>query len=75
MKDSVKLQPKLKWEIINRAPIYIPGAKSCRLCMEEKLSILNNRGNGSLNKRTEILNKCTHKNGCLLYRIPTSGVT
>ena len=75
MKDSGNLQHKLKWEIVKRAPVYTPGAKSCRLCMEEKLSILSDRGNNSLNKRTEILNRCSHKNGCLLYRIPTSGVS
>ena len=75
MRDSVGLEPKLKWEIIKRAPTYKPGAKSCKLCMEEKLSILMNRGKNSLNKRTEILNKCSHKNSCLLYRIPTSGIS
>ena len=75
MKNKIKKQPQFKWKIIKRAPTYTTGERFCRLCMEEKLSISVNKGVHSLNKRTEILNMCSHKTGCLLYQVPTSGVT
>ena len=48
----------IKWEIIKNVKPYAPGEKICKLCLQEKFSILISKP--SLNKRTEISNTvCT----------------
>ena len=41
---------------------YTGGSKRCNLCLEEKLSILKEKDNCLLNKRSEIVSACQHKN-------------
>jgi hypothetical protein len=53
----------IKWSILKHAISYTGGPKRCNLCLEEKFCILKdiNKDN-SLNKRSEILGTCRHKN-------------
>ena len=52
--------PTIKWEIVQTCPKYEPGHLTCSLCLSEKFHIVQNMNNTrSLNKRTDIGNKCT----------------
>ena len=52
--------PKVEWTILQRCSKYQPGHKTCNLCLSEKLHIIKNCNKaGSLNKRSDIGNKCT----------------
>ena len=52
--------PRIRWEIVQTCPKYAPGQPTCSLCLSEKLHIVKNMNNTrSLNKRTDIGNKCT----------------
>ena len=52
----------IKWSIIKRSISYTGGYKRCNLCLEEKLNILKEKDNCLLNKRSEIISACQHKN-------------
>ena len=54
---------RIKWAIIAKSDAYKTGQQTCNLCLSEKLFIVKNLNNPkSLNKRTDIGNKCTlHK--------------
>ena len=52
----------IKWDIQARSSKYKCGSGKCDLCLAEKLSILKSNPDVSLNKRSEIANKCRHKN-------------
>ena len=51
----------IKWEILSKTKSYQPGSKTCDLCNSEKWKILTADPEKTLNKRTEIMNKCRHK--------------
>ena len=51
----------IQWSILKRANSYSSGGKSCNLCLQEKLSILNADKSNLLNKRREVFSKCVHK--------------
>ena len=53
--------PILKWEIIDHAPAYKNGSKTCNLCLTEKFHIITSNLN-LINKRTELISKCHHSN-------------
>ena len=61
MKDN-KHNVNITWEILGRHLAYNTSSKRCSLCLNEKLKIVLHRDNNMLNRRTEILNKCRHKN-------------
>ena len=61
IKDD-KHNANIKWEILGRHQAYNTSSKRCSLCLNEKLKIVLHRDNNMLNRRTEILNKCRHKN-------------
>ena len=48
------------WEILRKHQTYNPNTKRCSLCLNEKLEIA--RCKGHLNKQSEIINKCRHRN-------------
>ena len=50
----------IKWDIMKKAQAYKGGNNSCRLCLEEKLCILEHTENKLLNKRSELTSKCRH---------------
>ena len=51
----------IKWSIIKKSISYTGGSKRCNLCLEEKISILKEKNNCLLNKRSEIVSACQHK--------------
>ena len=53
--------------IIKNVKPYAPGEKICKLCLQEKLSILISKP--SLNKRSEIFGHCVHRKQFLLNNI------
>ena len=60
-KDAGK-NPRIKWSIVAHTAPYHPGAKSCNLCLKEKLTILRADASSTLNKRTQLNGKCRHMN-------------
>ena len=65
IKDN-KRSANITWEILGRHQAYSASSKRYSLCLNEKLKIALHRNNNMLNRRTEILNKCRHKNKCSL---------
>ena len=51
----------IKWSMIKKSISYTGGSKRCNLCLEEKISILKEKNNCLLNKRSEIVSACQHK--------------
>ena len=58
---EMKVKFGLTWEIKEKAVIYKPGGKDCKLCNAEKYHILMANDKGSLNCRSELLSKCRHR--------------
>ena len=50
----------IKWSLLKKVPVYKAGSRRCNLCLEEKLTIMKNKDNALLNKRTELFTKCRH---------------
>ena len=61
LKDEQK-NFEIKWEIVKKVKPYKAGNSECRLCLMEILIILFQPEKATLNSRTEIFNKCRHKN-------------
>ena len=55
-------EPTIAWSIVCHAKPYQQRHKQCQLCLAEKYSILTVDPSTTLNKRTELVNKCRHKN-------------
>ena len=62
-------EPVIKWKRLKSAIPYQCGGSKCDLCLTEKLTILQANGLNTLNHRSEILNKCRHKNKFKLCNI------
>ena len=54
--------PSIEWSVAAKTNPYQPGAKSCNLCLAEKLAILQSNPATTLYKRLELNSKCRHKN-------------
>ena len=54
--------PSIEWSIAAKTNPYQPEAKSCNLCLAEKLAILQSNSATTLNERSELNSKCRHKN-------------
>ena len=65
LKDN-NINFEIKWNLHRQAYPYQCGSRKCDLCLTEKLEILKSDPTRSLNKRSEIMNKCLHRNGCKL---------
>ena len=52
---------ELKWNIEAVSRPYRCGTRKCNLCIEEKFAIFKHQSAETLNKRTEIANKCRHR--------------
>ena len=61
LKDA-QIPHKITWEVIQRGHPYRGGAKTCDLCLTEKLLILTNKDKNMLNTRRELISKCRHRN-------------
>ena len=62
--------PVIKWSIVCNAKPYSSGAMHCQLCLAEKLTILWADPDTMLNKRSELVAKCRHRNKYKLIKIP-----
>ena len=62
---------KMVWCIVARAPPYKSGSGRCALCLTEKSVSVRANLKGLLNKRTELISKCRHRNKYLLCNIPS----
>ena len=52
---------QLKWSLETQSKPYRCGTRKCNLCIDEKFAIFNSKPEETLNKRTEIANKCRHR--------------
>lgn len=52
----------IKWSIVSKAIPYKCGSRRCDLCLAEKVAIVRSEPKGLLNKRTELISKCRHRN-------------
>ena len=62
--NKLGTEPRLNWDIVDRAPAYNKGGRHCSLCLTEKLHIMlqsKDKEYISLNRRTEIAQKCRHR--------------
>ena len=58
----------VKWEIMDRAPVFNPVTRKCRLCLKEIFYILFRPDSASLNRRNELFNTCRHRTQKLLEK-------
>ena len=63
-----QLNPQISWKIKGIYKSYNPTSKRCNLYPTEKLEILDDPDKNLLNKRSEIISQCRHKNK---YRLKT----
>ena len=54
--------PRITWKIIRICRSYNSNSKRCLLCLNKKYQIATYKGDNSLNKKTEKLNTCRHRN-------------
>ena len=59
----------VKWEIMDRAPVFNPVTKKCRLCLKEIYYIMFRPDSASLNRRSELFNTCRHRTQKLLGKL------
>ena len=68
LKDK-DIRYSIKWDIVTHAPPYRCGSNRCNLCLSEKVVIARCNHKGLLNKRTELMNKCRHRNKFMLSSV------
>ena len=56
----------ISWEILRTHQSYKQNSKQCLLCLNEKLAIALHKDDNMLNKRSEIISKCGHRNKYML---------
>ena len=59
-----KVTYAIEWEILERSRAYHGGARQCNLCIAEKYHIITSHN--TLNKKSELVSKCRHKNKFLI---------
>ena len=59
----------IKWSIERKAQSYQCGSRRCNLCLAEKVIIARSTNPCMINKRSELLNKCRHRNKFLLSSV------
>ena len=62
--------PEITWSIVRQTPPYQCGSRRCRLCQSEKLTIFQADNRTLLNKRSELISKCRHRNKYKLKNCP-----
>ena len=60
---------EIKWSIVSRTSPYKCGTRKCDLCLTEKYYILKSNKTITLNKRSEIANKCRHRSKFKLGKV------
>ena len=61
---NINFNIKWDWEVVKKVKPFAPSDKMCKLCLQEKLSILWSAP--SLKKTNEIFGHCMHKKSFLL---------
>ena len=69
-----KVDFTIKWKVVKQFPAYNPSSKRCSLCQNEKLAILEHKEKNILNKRSEIISKCRHRNKFLMINAVSKDV-
>ena len=65
--QNLNPEPKITWTIVAKASSYNKGSRYCDLCLTEKLVIMKNFSDPEyLNKRTEMAQRCRHRQKFLL---------
>ena len=63
---SAKKTSNISWEILGTHKSYNHSSKRCLLCLDEKPAIALHKDDNMLNKRSEIISKCRHRNKYML---------
>ena len=63
---SANKTSNVPWEILGTHKSYNQSSKRCLLCLNEKLAIALHRDDNMLNKRSEVISKCRHRNKYML---------
>ena len=58
----------IKWRIVKQLQSYNPETKKCRLCIGENMEILELDPANLLNKQSELVSTCRHRNKFLLHQ-------
>ena len=64
----------VKWSILKHAKAHTSGGRRCNLCLEEKAAIMRADPKTLLNKRTEIISKCRHRDKYCLRNYATTSI-
>ena len=59
---------RIDWQIITRTKSYQKGSKNCKLCLTEKMHILNSDKLKTINNR-DLISKCLHKHKFNLKKV------
>ena len=62
----------ITWDIMDRAPVYNPVNRKCRLCLKEVFYIMFKPESATLNQRNELFNTCRHRTQKLLCNFEKS---
>ena len=54
--------PRLTWDIKGQYKAYNPTLKKCNVCLNEKLAMIDDPDKNLLNKRSEVISQCRHRN-------------
>ena len=60
---------EISWEIESKASPYKCGTRRCDLCLAEKVCIIRAEPKGLINKRTELLSRCRHRNKYIIANV------
>ena len=60
---------EVSWEIESKAFPYKCGTRRCDLCLAEKVCIILAEPKGLINKRTELLSRCRHRNKYIIANV------
>ena len=63
------IKPRITWSIVCKSFAYTSGAKRCKLCLAEKLAILQADQRTLFNKRSEFISQCRHRNKFKLKKV------
>ena len=65
LRDTGK-EPQVTWRVVEKSRAYSTTSKTCNLCTAEKYRIITSDQSKTLNKRSELVSKCRHRNKFLL---------
>ena len=66
--QQTKLRTYIYWEILGTHKLYNQSSKRCLPYLNEKLAIVLHKDNNMLNKRSEVISTCRHRNKYMLTK-------